>query len=117
MLGSRMAMDSQISQEKSLWGSSGQSTYSVRTVDTSVVPTKSNSHCRPTNTYIHTFGIEEDSGKQPENIRKSYADFADHIDCIQRTGKMAFNATNVAKAPVCFTDSRTAIFHSRLKIT
>ena len=37
--------------------------------------------------------------------------------CSFATGKMAFNATKVARAPACFTESKIPMFHRRLKIT
>ena len=37
--------------------------------------------------------------------------------CSLATGKMAFNATKVARAPACFTESKTPMFHKRLKTT
>ena len=37
--------------------------------------------------------------------------------CSFATGKMAFNATKVARAPACFTESKIPMFHRRLKTT
>ena len=51
------------------------------------------------------------NGVVPSNGQSTYA------KSTADTGKMAFSAMKVVRAPLCFTDSMIEMFHKTLKIT